>query len=210
MPKFSLFGLIITLAFTGCASSTKISRPSAATLQSDAYATQYLGADGRIITKLTAKAQPQNPGWWKGDNATGRASIIIDLNDQIAYFYKGGQLVGQSPVSTGREGFRTPSGQFSIIQKDIDHHSNLYGDYVDADGVTVVRNVDVTRDPRPPGSSFRGSPMPYFMRIVSGVGLHSGYLPGVPDSHGCIRMPNEMAAIFYENAPLGTPVTVRH
>jgi lipoprotein-anchoring transpeptidase ErfK/SrfK len=50
--------------------------------------------------------------------------------------------------------------------------------------------------------------MPYFMRIANGVGLHQGFLPGVPDSHGCIRMPGNMVLIFWNNAPIGTPVTV--
>jgi lipoprotein-anchoring transpeptidase ErfK/SrfK len=52
--------------------------------------------------------------------------------------------------------------------------------------------------------------MPYFMRITGAVGMHAGYLPGVPDSHGCIRMPNEMARTFFENVSYGTPVRVTH
>ena len=97
---------------------------------------------------------------------------------------------------------------FRILQKNRDHHSNLYGDYVDGAGNVVVKNVGVVEDPKPPGTYFRGAPMPYFMRIYSGVGMHAGYLPGVPDSHGCIRMPLRMAQLFYANAPSGTPVSV--
>ena len=140
----------------------------------------------------------------------GSPSIVIDLGSQQALFYKGGQMVGMSPISSGREGYGTPTGRFSIVQKNRDHVSNLYGDYVDSAGNVVVRNVGVMEDPRPPGTSFRGAPMPYFMRIHNGVGMHAGYLPGVPDSHGCIRMPKEMAQVFFANAPSGTPVMVRH
>jgi lipoprotein-anchoring transpeptidase ErfK/SrfK len=51
--------------------------------------------------------------------------------------------------------------------------------------------------------------MPYFMRLGrTAVGLHQGFLPGVPDSHGCIRMPERMAKIFFENAAPGTPVRI--
>src|SRR5438094_881886 len=82
------------------------------------------------------------------------------------------------------------------------------GDYVDSAGNVVVPNVDVTKDPKPPGTHFRGTPMPYFMRIVSGTGLHAGYLPGYPASHGCIRMPEFMAENFFKSVSLGTPVTI--
>ena len=51
---------------------------------------------------------------------------------QKAFFYKAGKLVGMSPISSGREGYRTPTGRFSIIQKDRNHLSTLYGDYVDS------------------------------------------------------------------------------
>ena len=81
---------------------------------------------------------------------------------------------------------------------------------MDSAGNVVVKNIGIHEDRRPPGTSFQGAPMPYFMRITGGVGMHAGYLPGVPDSHGCIRMPMEMAEIFFANAPSGTPVQVTH
>ncbi len=76
------------------------------------------------------------------------------------------------------------------------------------DGAIVKENVDVRKDPRPPGSTFVGASMPYFLRIVGGVGLHAGYLPGYPASHGCIRMPESKAERFFYAARVGTPVTV--
>ncbi|MGB7791048.1 MAG: L,D-transpeptidase family protein [Terrimicrobiaceae bacterium] len=176
----------------------------------DAYATLYLGADGSVVTRQTQAAKPQEGGFWRGSEVSGAPSIVIDLGAQKAFFYKAGKLVGMSPISSGREGYRTPTGRFSIIQKDRDHLSTLYGDYVDSSGNVVVRNVGVMEDPKPPGTSFRGAPMPYFMRIHGGVGMHAGYLPGVPDSHGCIRLPLRMAQVFFSNAPHGTPVSVTY
>ena len=95
------------------------------------------------------------------------------------------------------------------MEKNPHHVSNLYGDYVDAAGVAVVKNVEFKKDPVPPGTHFSGSPMPFFMRLSgAGVGMHQGFLPGVPDSHGCIRMPEKMAKIFYANVAVGTPVQI--
>jgi lipoprotein-anchoring transpeptidase ErfK/SrfK len=138
----------------------------------------------------------------------GKVAIIIDLADQHAYLFKAGQIVLTAPVSTGREGYDTPAGSYKVIQKDIDHRSSIYGAYV-RDGMIVRENVDVRKDPRPPDSTFVGASMPYFLRIIGGVGLHAGYLPGYPASHGCIRMPESKAKRFFEAAKVGTHVTVK-
>jgi hypothetical protein len=147
--------------------------------------------------------------YWDGAILSGKPRIVIDLEQQRAYFYKGRKIVGISIVSTGREGYDTPSGEFRITQKDLTHVSSIYGDYVDRSGQVVMENVDVTTDPRPRGAVFRGAPMPYFLRIQGGIGMHAGYLPGYPASHGCIRLPKEMAVHFFQNAPVGTLVAIR-
>ena len=147
--------------------------------------------------------------YWDGDNVSGAPSIKIFLSEQRAYFYKGDQLVGVSQISSGREGYDTPSGNYKIIQKNKDHISNLYGDFVDASGNVVKENVSV-KDPRPPGSSFKGASMPHFMRVVGGVGMHAGFLPGYAASHGCIRMPAFMAETFFNNVVKGTPVELHN
>jgi lipoprotein-anchoring transpeptidase ErfK/SrfK len=167
--------------------------------------TQYLGG---VYGNAPAGPPQDSVSYWDGDGIGGKPSITISLKEQRAYFYKSGVLVGVSQLSTGREGLNTPSGHFSIIQKDVNHVSSLFGDYVDSAGKVVVPNVDVTKDPKPPGAQFRGTPMPYFMRIVSGTGLHAGYLPGYPASHGCIRMPEFMAENFFKSVSVGTPVTI--
>lgn len=169
--------------------------------------TQYLG--GVYGPGAVAASAPQDSvSYWDGDGVSGSPSIKIRLSEQKAYFYKGGELVGVSQLSTGREGTVTPTGSFKITQKSPNHVSNLYGDYVDDAGNVVVPNVGVKTDPKPPGTKFKGAPMPYFMRIVGGVGMHAGYLPGYAASHGCIRMPEFMAENFFNAVSNGTPVTV--
>jgi lipoprotein-anchoring transpeptidase ErfK/SrfK len=139
---------------------------------------------------------------------SGKPTVKISLGEQRAYFYKSGKLAGISQLSTGREGLNTPIGKFAIQQKDVNHVSTKYGDYVDAADNVVKPNVELGKDPMPPGSHFKGAPMPFFMRIHGGVGMHAGYLPGYPASHGCIRMPEFMAEEFFKSVSVGTPVTI--
>lgn len=193
--------LLLTLAaLSGCASYDK---------RLTSTATKYLGQDGSIISRSSSSTLAEKNSYWDGDGVSGAPSMIIDLSEQTASFYKGSKLVGVSAISSGREGFGTPVGNYKIIGKKVDHHSNLYGDYVDAAGNVLVRNVDVKKDPKPPGAVFAGAPMPFFMRLTnSGIGMHQGFLPGVPDSHGCIRMPEKMVKIYFANVATGTPVRV--
>ena len=169
--------------------------------------TQYLG--GVYGNGAVSNSAPQDTvSYWDGDGVEGKASVKIKLSEQRAYFYKGDQLVGVSQLSTGREGLATPTGTYKISQKDANHVSSKYGDYVDGADNVVTPNVDVEKDPKPPGTHFKGAPMPHFMRIVGGVGMHAGYLPGYPASHGCIRMPEFMADNFFKAVSTGTPVTI--
>ena len=158
--------------------------------------------------KTAALAPNPAPAFWDGDLYKGPPKIVIRLHGQRAYFYKGGKIVGESNISTGRKGFETPPGRYRVIQKDENHVSNLYGDYVDADGNTIAKNVDASRDPRPEGAEFRGAPMRYFLRFTRGYGMHAGFVPRYRASHGCIRMPGEMAKHFFDTAEPETPVIV--
>ena len=172
--------------------------------------TAYMNGQVTVHRPAAASGSGYDPiSYWDGDNVSGSPSVKIFLSEQRAYFYKGDQLVGVSQISSGREGHNTPSGSFKIIQKDADHVSTLYGDFVDGSDNVVKGNVAVG-DPRPPGSHFKGASMPHFMRIVGGVGMHAGFLPGYPASHGCIRMPAHMAEIFFNNVSTGTPVELHN
>jgi lipoprotein-anchoring transpeptidase ErfK/SrfK len=170
--------------------------------------TQYLTPGGQVVAKDSNVGITDNVSYWDGDGLSGSPSITINLREQKAFFYKGDRLVGVSMISSGREGYSTPPGSYKIIQKSQNHVSNLYGDYVDGGGNVVVANVGVRRDPKPAGTHFRGAPMPYFLRFHGGYGLHAGFLPGFPASHGCVRMPERMAQIFFANVSHGTPVRV--
>ena len=193
--------ILAGLLFAGCGESEKsrLANPD----------TAYLPSTGGSEPNSAQPRSDYDPiSYWDGDGVAGPPSIKIYLTEQRAYFYNGDELVGVSQVSAGREGHNTPIGNYKIIQKDKDHASNLYGEYVDATGNVIQKDVEMGKDPKPPGAKFLGAPMPYFMRITGGVGMHEGYLPGYPASHGCIRMPGKMAEIFFTNDSVGTPVAI--
>ncbi|MGB8166242.1 MAG: L,D-transpeptidase family protein [Chthoniobacteraceae bacterium] len=146
--------------------------------------------------------------YWNGDGAKGDPTILVRLGEQRAYFYRGQKVVGATRISTGKKGYTTPSGTYSVTQKDKNHVSTLYGDFVGAGGEVVKSNVSAGKDPVPEGAMFRGAKMPYFLRFSGGHGLHSGRVPNYPASHGCVRLPGEMAKHFFDNAEIGTPVRV--
>ena len=133
---------------------------------------------------------------------------MIKLGEQRAYFYKSNTLVGISTISTGREGLETKTGN-CIIQDEI-CVSSRFGDYDDASGKQIhPEGYRPRKDPMPPGAKYDGAKMYTSpVRIVGGTGMHEGFLPGYPASHGCIRMPGFMAQAFFRNVELGTPVEV--
>jgi lipoprotein-anchoring transpeptidase ErfK/SrfK len=143
------------------------------------------------------------------ESHSGRPTIVVSLRNQEAYLYRAGYITASSRISSGREGYRTPIGRFQVTRKDEDHRSSVYGDYVDDSGRVVKANVDSRLDRKPPHGHFVGAPMPYFLEFSPGYGLHQGYLPGEPASHGCIRMPYWKARQFYNSAHIGTPVVVK-
>jgi lipoprotein-anchoring transpeptidase ErfK/SrfK len=137
------------------------------------------------------------------------ASVLVSLSRQRAYVYAGNQLAIDTPISSGKKAGFTPTGSFTIIHKDPNHRSNIYGNFLDSRGRVVRGGVSARIDSAPSGTHFEGAPMFYFMRLTSeGVGMHIGILPGYPASHGCIRMPAEIAPQIYARVKLGTPVQV--
>jgi len=194
--------LLLAVVLTGCAGRDDRYRDD----------TIYIGgtrrAPGGFQQPQQKRANFDNVSYWDGDGVSGPPSIRISLGEQRAYFSKGDQLVGVSIISTGREGFGTPTGSWKLQQKNRVHKSSLYGNYVDGQGNIVVKDVDTRKDKRPSGAIYDGASMPYFMRIHGGVGMHEGFLPGYPASHGCIRMPEFMAEKFFANVEVGTPVSI--
>ena len=135
--------------------------------------------------------------------------VVVSIPKQRAYLLSGDQVVIDSPISSGKRGHSTPTGHFSVLEKEKDHHSTLYGDFCDSSGRVVRSGVSMHIDSAPSGTHFVGAKMTWFMRLTSdGVGMHIGILPGYPASHGCVRMPSQGAELFYSKVKVGTPVDV--
>jgi lipoprotein-anchoring transpeptidase ErfK/SrfK len=172
-------------------------------------ATRYLNGQAPVNATGPNGLPPDTVSFWDGGAGNGPPRIHLKLDEQVADFYRGDVLIGRSRVSSGDEIHPSPTGKLSVLEKDRNHKSSRYGDFVDGSGTVVQSNVDIKKDRPPAGSRFAGSPMTNFMRLTyDGVGMHTGFLPGYPASHGCIRMPDHMSAVFYDNVQVGTPVTV--
>ena len=137
------------------------------------------------------------------------AHVVVSLPKQRALLMLGDQIAIDSPISSGKRGHTSPSGDLKVLEKDKNHHSTLYVDYKDSSGRTVRGGVSARIDSAPSGTHFVGAEMKWFMRLTEdGVGMHVGILPGYPASHGCIRMPSQAAELFYNHVKVGTPVQV--
>jgi lipoprotein-anchoring transpeptidase ErfK/SrfK len=135
--------------------------------------------------------------------------IVVSIPKQRAYLMIGDEIVADGPISSGKRGHETPQGHFTVLEKDPNHHSSLYGDFVDGSGRVVRAGVSARIDSAPSGTHFAGAAMKWFLRLTSeGVGMHVGILPGYPASHGCIRESGDGAKLFYDHAKVGTPVDV--
>ena len=136
-----------------------------------------------------------------------QTSVMLNLTEQTAYLLEDGRVAFASPIASGKEGWGTPIGTFSIVSKDLNHRSGTFGLVSDSYGRIVNPNA-TPRSYVPPGCHYIPAPMPYFMEFRKYVGMHAGYLPGYPASHGCVRMPRDLAAEFFARVKVGTPVKV--
>jgi lipoprotein-anchoring transpeptidase ErfK/SrfK len=135
--------------------------------------------------------------------------IVVSISKQRAYLMVGDDIVADGPISSGKRGHESPKGNFTVMEKDPNHHSSLYGDFVDTSGRVVRGGVSARIDSAPSGTHFAGAPMKWFLRLTGeGVGMHVGILPGYPASHGCIRESVDGAKLFYDYTRVGTPVLV--
>ncbi len=119
---------------------------------------------------------------WDGQAVpSGPIVVVVSLPEQRAYVYRNGIRIGVATVSTGKPGHNTPTGVFTVLQKDKDHHSKTYNN----------------------------AAMPYTERLTwDGVALHAGGLPGYPSSHGCVHLPSEFARLLFEISPMGMTVVI--
>jgi hypothetical protein len=119
--------------------------------------------------------------WHPERSPKGPVAIIVSVPKQRCFVYRNGILIGVSTCSTGKTGYETPTGVFTILEKAEDHYS----------------------------SEFEDAPMPHMERLTwQGVALHAGNLPGYPASHGCVRLPAKFAENLYGVTQVGTPVII--
>lgn len=119
--------------------------------------------------------------WIPQDRYEGPMKIVVVLDTQRVYVFQNDKLIGFSTISSGKKGKETPIGAFNILQKNIDHKSNLYSN----------------------------APMPYMQRLTwDGIAIHGGYVPGYPASHGCIRLPLQFAKSLFAVTKLDQEVVV--
>lgn len=138
----------------------------------------------QIESHETAFDRELAPGefvWMPERAARGPVHAYVDLGAQLVTVYRGGTRIAVSTISSGMPGYETPTGTFEILQKRVEHYSNLYDN----------------------------APMPYMQRLTwDGIAFHVGRLPGEAASHGCIRLPREFAEKFFELTELGVAVQI--
>jgi hypothetical protein len=146
---------------------------------------------------LLAQATPEN------------VSLEISLGEQRGFLLVRTAIAMDFPVATGKKSHPTPAGDFSVRGKEKNYSSNLYGKIYDAQNILLVSDADTRTDVVPEGGRFEGATMPYWMRLTdSGVGMHVGYVPGRPASHGCIRLKRDSATQIFNLVKVGTPVVI--
>jgi hypothetical protein len=164
-------------------------------------------------TNTAGKAAPPAPPLyeWHGDAMQGPTSVKIRLDEQKAYIYRGGQEAGWTMLASGKSGHDSPTGTFSVLEKCEQKYSNTYGVIENSEGRIINGDAQAGVTPVPPGCRFVGASMPYWMRLTSyGVGMHAGIIPdpGMPASHGCIRLPPAMAQKLFSVISEGSKVVV--
>ncbi|MEQ1862825.1 MAG: L,D-transpeptidase family protein [Chthoniobacteraceae bacterium] len=162
-------------------------------------------------TLLRKQAPPKIDKSIEGQINPDNSTVLISISKQRAYLKIRGtdDVYIETPISSGRARNPTPAGNFTVLQKNADHRSSIYGDFVDKKGRVVRSGISSRIDSAPAGTRYLGAPMKFFSRLTwSGVGMHVGILPGYPASHGCIRLPADIAPLIYQKVKLGTPVTV--
>jgi len=128
-------------------------------------------------------ARKLKPGEWEWypDRATlGPVAIVVSLSDQLAFVYRNGIRIGLSTVSSGKKGYETPVGVFTVLRKERMHHSHKY----------------------------HNAAMPDSQFFFRGAALHAGGLPGYPSSHGCVHLPRAFADRVFAVTHNGTPVII--
>jgi len=146
-----------------------------------AAAVSACGPGGVSVPSIFSGLKPQQYTWYPQRSVSGPVLVFVSIPRQEAVVYRNGVRIGRAACSTGKPGHGTPTGVFQILQKDIDHHSKTYGN----------------------------APMPYMERLTwDGVALHTGFNPGQPASHGCVRLPDGFAKELFKITRVGGTVII--
>ena len=137
---------------------------------------------------------PSNPGAVK---------VKVSLSKQRTYVMEGSKVLLVMPVSVGAAGTPTPSGNFTIFNKEAKHRANTHGYAYKGD---QVKQTFLAK--KPAGWSFKGTPMPYWCEFKPNYGFHTGWIKHSPCTHGCIRMHENLAPKFFRLVKVGTPVSI--
>ncbi|MFZ4775688.1 MAG: L,D-transpeptidase [Terrimicrobiaceae bacterium] len=207
MPRFSslLSCAVVAVLFSSCAAIER-------------HAQEKRNAEERAAALIPHTAWRAGSGWksktYRNEDLLALATadnstVEISLAEQRGLLLVNSCVAMDFPVASGKSSHPTPTGEFRILGKEKDYSSNLYGKIVDVTGTVVVENADTRTDVPAEGTSFEGARMPYWMRLTdTGVGMHVGYVPGRPASHGCIRLKRETATRLFKLLKIGTPVVV--
>src|SRR6266513_3014571 len=137
--------------------------------------------EGVRVSPDTVTLKPGEYVWEPERAPEGPLLIVASITEQVAYVYRNGIRIARSSASTGRPGHPTPTGVFTILEKEIHHTSSIY----------------------------KGAEMPYMERVTwGGIALHAGDLPGYPDSHGCVRLPLEFSKLLFGVTMKGATVII--
>ena len=93
-----------------------------------------------------------------------KTRVIVNLSDQRVSMVEQGRITLVSPIASGKPGWSTPTGNFRIFNKDIDHRSRSFGSVVDAYRRVVNSNATPSSHV-PRGGHYEPAPMPYFMEF---------------------------------------------
>ncbi len=199
---------IIVCAFTYLNPTRSQDSIQVITLDETKEILKTLPHEQKVVIPEATSEEVHEVSYWNPQH-DGPALIKISLSKQVAYFYKGEHLAGVALISSGKKGFETPVGNFKVEQKLKNHRSGNYGSFIEKSSGRIVRsNVNRNTTKVPSGCYYLGSPMHYYLKFAPEIGIHSGFLPGYPGSHGCVRVADAMAECFFENAQVGTPVII--
>jgi hypothetical protein len=151
------------------------------------------------------------PGWYApptpAEPPTPGQLIVVSLSQQWLWAYQDGKLVFATPVATGREHLRTPSGVYSVLSKsaNVVFHSPWPAS---SPYYYTPEHVNYALLFRAGGFYIHDAPW----REVFGPGSESPH--GTPSggvengSHGCVNVPTLAADWLYRWAQVGTSIQI--